>query len=117
MFVVAYWMVDANAYALFGVNRGLNTFYREGLPRKRSSLVKVSGLSRYLISMEKTSRCYTTGFGVRGPQWGVVVMCSRAGKQTGREQLHSHGLRSLRFLGSEFIQSFQLLFLSRNTCV
>ena len=60
----------------------------EGIPRKGRSLAEGSGLSRYLTRLEKMSRCYATWLSAHGPQWSVVVVCSRTGTETGREWLH-----------------------------
>lgn len=67
---------------------GIKYLLQKGIPRRGNLLAEGSELSRYLIIMEHNSRCYATWPSALGPQRTVVVTCSRAGIQIGREQLH-----------------------------
>ena len=67
---------------------GITYLLGEEMPGKVTSFSDWSRLPRYLMSMGKNSGCYAVLLSARGPQWGVMVIWPRAGRDRW-EQIHS----------------------------
>lgn len=87
-----------NVYALLRVTR-------KEYPRRETHLPNARGISRYVISIENSKVLYYVT-DCHGPQRGIMVTCSRAGR--GRQGVHPRlPLSILKFTRSEFTQSCQ----------
>lgn len=94
-------MAEVNAYTLFEVSQGLNMCCRKDCPSRDAHWLDAWVLSIHLISMENSVFMLRA----HGPQCGVMVTCSRAGRgRLGMAPLLPFSV--LRFLGFELIHHY-----------